>query len=269
MKLGIGTYTYMWSIGFPGFAPMKPMRAMDLVAQAQKLDVRVLQFGPNLPLYELPSAELQALLEACRSSDIDLEVGTRGIETRHLERLIAFTRECGVSLLRSVPELEGQVPSGKELTSALRAIRPALERARVTLALENSRVPARELEGALEDAGSEWIGVTLDTANSLAIPEGTCEVANCLARWTRCLHLKDFAIRREWHAMGFRVEGRPAGQGQLNIPWLLDLVARQGSRANAILELWPPEQQDGEQTVALEKQWAEESIRYLRTLVKE
>ena len=69
--------------------------------------------------------------------------------------------------------------------------------------------------------------------------------------------------------MGFRVQGRPAGQGQLNVPRLLELLGSAGARCNAILELWPPQQASLHETIALEHQWAEESIAYLRTLIKE
>jgi 3-oxoisoapionate decarboxylase len=269
LKLGIGTYTYMWSIGFPGAEPEAPMRAIDLVSKAHEFGVRVVQFGPNLALYELDPGELQEVLSACSAWGIEIEIGTRGIETDRLERRVDFTVRCGAGLLRTVPEVQGRVPERKELVTLLRAIEPSLRRAKVRLAMENSLIPATALDAALSEANSEWLGITLDTVNSLAIPEGTEEVARRLARWTHCLHVKDFAVKREWHMMGFRVEGRPAGQGQLNVPWLLKLIEEDGARANAILELWPPEQATLRETIALEQQWAGESIGYLRTLIEE
>ncbi|MFN7996354.1 MAG: sugar phosphate isomerase/epimerase family protein [Bryobacteraceae bacterium] len=269
MKLGIGTYTYMWSIGLPGTAPENPMRAIDLIRKAHELGIRLVQFGPNLALYDLLQNELDEVLSACRAWNIELEVGTRGIEAERLKPLIAFTRDCGAKLLRTVPEIGGGVPSREELVPLFRAIEPILAEAEVRLALENSLIPAAELDAALQAIGSEWLGITLDTVNSLAIPEGTEEVARRLARWTCCLHIKDFAIRREWHMMGFRVEGRPAGKGQLNVPWLLQLLRSEGAQCNAILELWPPEQPGLQETIALERQWAAESVQYLRTLIEE
>ena len=269
MKLGIGTYTYMWSLGFPGTDPETPMRAMDLLRAARKLGVRVAQFGPNLPLYELPSAELDEVLSASREWGLELEIGTRGVDTEHLRRMVAFTARCGASLLRTVPEIDGRDPSCDELTPLLRAIEPELRRSGVRLAMENSRMPASAMREALTAVNSEYVGVTLDTVNSLAIPEGTEEVSGALARWTCCLHVKDFAVQREWHMMGFRVEGRPAGQGQLNIPRLLALLESEGARCNAILELWPPQQATLRETIALEQRWAAESVTSLRTLIKE
>jgi sugar phosphate isomerase/epimerase len=107
----------------------------------------------------------------------------------------------------------------------------------------------------------------LDTVNSLAIPEGTEEVVQTLARHTLCLHIKDFVVQRVWHMMGFTVEGRPTGKGQLNVPWLLDTLRAAGVSPNAILELWPPEQKTLQETIALEQAWAVESINYLRQYI--
>lgn len=267
MKLGIGTYTYMWSIGFDGAVPAHPMRALDLIDKARDLDIHVVQFGPNLPLNELPEPELQEILSACRAGQIEVEIGTRGIEAGPITRMIEFAARCGVSLLRIVPEIQGRVPHGAELLSSLRAIEPIAREAGVCCALENGLIPARELDRALQTLSSKWIGITLDTVNSLAIPEGTEEVVSRLGRWTRCLHVKDFTVIRDWHRMGFRVEGRPAGSGQLHIPWLMEQLA--GTNCNAILELWPPPISTLEETIATEHQWAEESVRYLKSLMTE
>lgn len=270
MKLGIGTYTYMWAIGFEGARPERPLRALGLVERARALGVEVVQFGPNLALNELPPAELSEVLAACRQYGLELEIGTRGLQPDHLLRMAEFTGACGSKLLRTVPELPGgAVPSAGELAAALNAVEAGFRRADVLLALENSLMPSAAIDEALAAAGSEFFGVTLDTVNSLAIPEGTGEVVGRLAKWTRCLHVKDFVVRREWHFMGFRVEGRPAGQGQLNVPLLLRRLREAGARANAILELWPPPQSSPAGTIALEERWAQESIAYLKKVIRE
>jgi len=269
VKLGIGTYTYMWSIGFPGAEPEVPLRALDLIEKAVKLGINVVQFGPNLSLLELSPNELDEVLSASRQLGLELEIGTRGVGTSHLRRLIDFTVQCGASLLRTVPEIDGRVPRSLELTELLKAIEPDLRRAGVRLAMENSLMEAAAMRDALRACDSEYVGVTLDTVNSLAIPEGTREVAEALAPWTCCLHVKDFTVTREWHMMGFRVEGRPAGQGQLNVPQLLQVLNSAGARCNAIVELWPPPQSSLRETIALEQRWVLESVTYLRSLIKE
>ena len=56
--------------------------------------------------------------------------------------------------------------------------------------------------------------------------------------------------------MGFSVQGRPAGEGQLNVPKLLEKFVDAAPETNAILELWPPEQGTLEDTIRLEDAWA-------------
>jgi sugar phosphate isomerase/epimerase len=251
----------MWSIGFEGAAPTSPLGHLDLLAKARELGVRVVQYGPNLPVDALSETDLGRLVESAALWEIELEVGTRGLGVDHLRREIELTRRAGASLLRTVPE------EGEDLETSLQAIAPVLAGSGVRLAIENSKIPAATLAEALHRLRSPWIGITLDTVNSLAIPEGTEHVARALAPYTFCLHVKDFAVARAWHMMGFQVEGRPAGQGQLNIPWLLKLLQEAGASCNAILELWPPEQQSLQETIALEQAWAIESISYLRRYI--
>ena len=88
-----------------------------------------------------------------------------------------------------------------------------------------------------------------------------------LAPWVVSLHVKDFCIRRADHQMGFVIEGQPAGQGRLDVPWLLDQLRAAGRRPNAILEQWPPPEATIQQTIAKEHAWLQQSVTYLRTLI--
>ena len=270
MKLGIGTYSYMWSIGFPGAEPERPLGALGLLEIAVRLGVRVVQFGPNLPLGALSHDARQAVLEHARANSVEIEIGTRGLETEHLRGQLELAHQAGSTLLRTVPELEGgRVASIPEIREHLLAIAPALAKARIRLAMENGRIPAQQLADLLDSLQSPWLGITLDTVNSLAIPEGTEQVVRLLARHTMCFHVKDFVVERAWHMMGFVVEGRPAGKGQMNFPWILEQLRAAGSSPNAILELWPPPQANLGATTALEQAWAQESIRWLRQYILE
>ncbi len=83
-----------------------------------------------------------------------------------------------------------------------------------------------------------------------------------LAPAALCFHVKDFRVRREWHNMGFRVEGAPAGKGQHDITWSLGKL---GPRCqSAILELWPPELPSREEAIAQEESCVRENIAVLR-----
>jgi sugar phosphate isomerase/epimerase len=258
----------MWSIGFPGAQPRNPMTALDLLAQAREFGLHLVQYGPNLSLGTLPGPQLDGLLARAKEWDIELEVGTRGLGLEHLRQQLALAGYVGSKILRTVPELEGgKAPNAEELTASLQAILPDLAAAGIKLAMENGKIPAAVLDQVIRSLSSPWVGITLDTVNSLAIPEGTEQVVRMLAPHTVCLHIKEFVVKRAWHMMGFVVEGKPAGQGQLNVPWLLEVLRAAGASGNAIVELWPPEQKTIEETIALERAWAVESIPYLRRLI--
>ena len=81
----------------------------------------MVQFGPNLPLFEMPPGELGELLSSSRQMGLELEIGTRGLETPHLRRLIDSTVRCGASLPRTVPEIDGRGLSSGELAELLKA----------------------------------------------------------------------------------------------------------------------------------------------------
>lgn len=265
MKLGIGSYTYMWSIGVPGDPPPSPMSALDLLSKARELDAAVVQYGPNLSLVDLPGNQFEELIARAQRYQIEIEAGMRGFDLPELRRHLEVCRRAGARLLRTVSsyQMTDPVPDEAELRAALELLTPDLAAAQVCLAIENATIPAATLARVLDRLASPWLGVTLDTVNSLAIPEGTEYVACTLAPYVRCLHVKDFVVQRVWHTMGFTVEGRPAGEGRLNIPWLLDLLRREGATGNAILELWVPRGGTLEATIALEQSWALSSMQYL------
>ena len=264
MKLGIGTYCYMWAHGVEGHRPGEPMSAVRLLERCVELGVKVVQFGPNLPLNEEQAIELSA-----RAADlgIEVEIGISGLTLDDIRRGLKLCHITRSTLLRTVDLYQGRARPADELESCLRAALPGVEAAGVRLAVENALTPCDELAQVLDEIGSPALGVTLDTVNSLAIPEGTRQVVEALARHTLCLHVKDFRVSRIWHMMGFTVEGTPAGQGQLDVPWLLGRLAQAGRDPNAILELWVPQQGTPEETIALEDSWVESSISYLRRLI--
>ena len=82
-----------------------------------------------------------------------------------------------------------------------------------------------------------------------------------------CVHYKDFTIRRAWHMMGFICEGTPAGKGMVDTQWLLDTLKSSPYDFNVIIELWPPEQDTLDETIALERAWLNESVAYLRQFI--
>ncbi len=270
MKLGIGSYTYTWAVGVPGQSPGRPMTANDLLDRAGQLGVGVVQFADNLPLDPFSPEELEGLDLHTRELRISVEVGTRGIAPEHLARHIGIASFLRSPILRVIVDSGEHRPGEDEIVELLLGMVPRLRNAGICLAIENhDRFRARSLARIVERIGSMHVGICLDTVNSFGALEGPDTVVETLGPWTVNLHVKDFAIERVSHAMGFVVEGRPAGRGRLNVPWLMERLRAFGRDPNAILELWTPPGETLEETIARESEWAGDSIKYLRSLIPE
>jgi len=242
MRLGISSYTYGWACGGPGRPSPRPLRPMDLLERAHSLEVGVLQICDNAPLDALSPDELDALQARAEEWDIAIEIGTRGIDQENIARHIAVAR--------------------------IKTFVPDLETAGVCLAIENhDRFKAVALANIVERIGSDKVGICLDSANSFGALEGPQVVVETLGPYAVNLHLKGFIVRRFDHNMGFAIQGCPLGQGDLDVPWVLDALRQMGRDVNAIIEQWTPPEARLDETIRKEETWAAESVRYLRTLI--
>ena len=268
MRLGISSYTYTWAIGAPGHPPEQPMGVIELLNKAAQLGVRVVQIADNLPLDRLPPGELDALEQQAATLGIRIEVGARGIAPDQLRAYLRLAERFHSPILRVVVDTVAHHPGADEVVEMVRACVPELERAGVCLAIENhDRFPVRALARIMERVDSGAVGICLDTVNSFGALEGPDVVVEALGPWTVNLHVKDYVIFRASHMMGFAVEGRPAGQGRLNVPWLIDQLRAMGRDPNAILELWTPPDNTLSDTIAKEDGWAAASVEYLRRYI--
>jgi sugar phosphate isomerase/epimerase len=269
MRLGIGSYTYVWSVGVPGFPPPpRPLTAEQLLDRAADLGVRLVQIADNLPLDTFTDAALDRLERHAAELGITLEIGTSGIAAGHLRRYVQIAGRLKATVMRTLIDTPGHQPDVDEAVAALREVKSDFERAGVCLAVENhDRFRATTLAEILERTDSQNVGLCLDTANSIGCVENIATLLKVLGPWIVNLHVKDYCIERLPHGKGFVVEGRPAGQGQLDVPRVIEAVKANGRGANAIAELWPPPAQSVVETIAQEEAWARESVRYLRHFI--
>jgi 3-oxoisoapionate decarboxylase len=269
MQLGISSWTYTWAIGVPGQLPPEPLGARGLLDRAARLGVRRVQIADNLPLDALPAAELEGLERQARKTGIQVEVGTRGIAPAHLRSYLALAQRFGSPILRIVVDKGAHHPEPQEIVETLRPLMPEFDRAGVTLAIENhDRFRAATLADIVRRIDSPRVGICLDTVNSFGALEGPDVVVRELGPLTVNLHVKEFVVTRASHMMGFAIEGRPAGQGMLNVPWLLAELAAMGrDPTGAIIELWTPPEPTLAASIEKEHRWAVQSVEYLRRLI--
>ncbi|NNE78318.1 MAG: TIM barrel protein, partial [Pricia sp.] len=102
----------------------------------------------------------------------------------------------------------------KDSVHALQRVEPILRKHKIKLAVENHKDwRADEFLEILKGLDSEWIGVTLDTGNNIALLEDPMEVVQALAPFAYSVHLKDMAV--EEYEDGFLMSEVVLGDGFL------------------------------------------------------
>jgi 3-oxoisoapionate decarboxylase len=268
MKLGISSYTYTWAVGVPGSIPAKPLSAYDLLDKVSSFSLGVVQIADNLPLEKLSLGELDDLYHYAKGKGVSIEMGGRGLNPEHTMECLLTAEKLNSPVLRMVIDAQGFEPDLQTIISIIRELDREFKSRNIKLAIENhDRLKAREFEKIIQAVGSDLVGICLDSVNSMGAGEGFKTVSEILIPYTINLHIKDFTIFRISHKMGLVIEGRPAGQGLLDIPELIERTEGTGLCHSAILELWTPPEPTLEQTISKEAAWTEESIRYLITLL--
>jgi sugar phosphate isomerase/epimerase len=263
---GIGSFAFGWAVGHT----QQRFDEHAVLDFARVHGLRVVQIGDNLPVHTWAPERLERFTRATRAADISIELGARGLTEAHLAEYLNRCADCGARLLRFVADASSYHPSADDVIAILKNAAPVLAEAGVTLALENhERFPAVVLRRIVEDAGSPNVGICLDTANSLGAGEGLGAVTDVLAPLTVNLHVKDVQITRLPHMMGFVVEGRPLGAGQLAIASTIEKVLQHGRCRTVILEAWTPPAETIEQTIEQEFASAVVSAERLKALLSD
>ncbi|NSW93426.1 MAG: TIM barrel protein [Bacteroidales bacterium] len=269
MELGLSSYTYTWAVGVPGHLPRKPLTAIGLINKTYTAGLRLLQIADNLPVESMTPDEIDKISKFARQKKVRIEYGARGLTFDHAIRCLFLAERFDSEILRMVIDAPGFEPDLATVKSILRDLLPELKQRKIKLAIENhDRFKAKEFAEMVEYTASEWIGICLDSVNSMGAGEGFETVSEILLPYTINFHVKDFTIFRMFHKMGIVIEGRPAGKGMLNIPDMLHKLNEYGKCRSVILELWTPPEPDIEATIQKEEKWAVESIEYLTKLLK-
>ncbi len=264
MTAGISTYTYTWAIGVPGNMPEKPMDVFGLIEKATNLDISVVQIADNIPLEAFSDDQLHKLKSYADEKGIALEIGTRKLTTDRLNQFIEIADILKSKILRFVVDGKQFEPSLLQIEETIRPFLATLGEKGIYLALENhDRLFTKDFVALLKKLDSSWVGICLDTVNSMGAGEGLETIMERLGPYTVNFHVKEFSVKRHSHAMGFEIQGMPLGKGMLP---LKETIKHIGPKCEtAILEQWvPPEVGNLQATIQKEDLWAKESVEFLK-----
>ena len=113
---------------------------------------------------------------------------------------------------------------------------PVLKRHGVRLAIENHKdYRVLELLDLVKRIGSQYVGVCVDTGNSIALLEEPMAVVEALAPWAVSVHLKDMAVKE--YEEGFLLSEVPLGDGFLDLKAMVSTLRRAAPKARFSLEM--------------------------------
>jgi sugar phosphate isomerase/epimerase len=266
LKLGVGSWTFPWSIGVSGYPlPERPLDAFAILELAESLGVGVVQYADNLPLHLLSRSELLDLRREADRLGVAIEAGTRGIGKELLLEYLEIAGTLGAGLVRTlIVEEAGRLSPG-EAGRLLHRVLPAYREENVVLAVENYELySAAEYRTLMSALAGEHCGVCLDTINNFGTLETPVQVVEQLGEFAVNLHYKDFVVGRTDTGMGYSIRGAPAGRGALEARWLLETIGAHGKCRSVVLEQWVPFLESLEATRRRELDWAREGVGFLR-----
>ncbi|SDG68147.1 sugar phosphate isomerase/epimerase [Microbacterium sp. 77mftsu3.1] len=262
--IGLGTYAFFWAHSERAPAPLSLIGAFEAT---RELDVDLFQICDYAPLTEMSDREVRDAARAARELGLRIELGTKGIDTAHLERFLALAEMFDATLLRSMVFGPDSRPSLDEAGALLRDIRSSLDTAGVTLALETyEQIATADLVRLVRDADSPRIGVCLDPANVVARLEPPRACVEEAADLVVDIHVKDFAFDRQPGWVGFTYSGARMGEGLHDYRHLVDTVRPRQRGISEIVEHWLPWQGDPETTIRTERDWTRATLDHLRSI---
>nr|WKN37987.1 TIM barrel protein [Tunicatimonas sp. TK19036] len=248
MRMGVVVHSYAsrWqskaeSQKYAGFAD-----AIDLLEHCHQIGAGGVQVGVR----DWSSGFAKQVREAREKMGLYLE-GSIGLpktadDVAAFDQEVSHAKEAGAQVLRTVclsgrryenfhSREEFQEFKKKSLAS-LQWAEPVVRKHKMKLAVENHKDwRAPELANLLQQLDSEWVGVTLDFGNSIALMEDPMEVVKTLVPYLFSTHVKDMAV--EEYEDGFLMSEVPLGEGILDLPEIVSLCKKHNPEVTFNLEM--------------------------------
>lgn len=259
MQLGLSTYSFFWQI-----SKINPnhLTLEEIIKETRSYGLNLLQICDYPELETYSDQKLFHVANIAKEHGVKLEVGTRGISISKMTEYLKICKLLGSKTLRTMLNDSILIPNQSEAIQLLKEIAPAYEEQGIQIALETyEQRKTAELIDIIKEVNSNSLGICLDPANCIANLEVPEDVVKLSAPYVNNLHLKDFEFTRKDGWVGFSLIGTIFGEGQLDTTLMMKILKERQKQSNAIIEFWLPLQETMEETVQLEKQWIEKSIK--------
>jgi sugar phosphate isomerase/epimerase len=236
MRLGLDTYSLRWQ-GWDAF------RLLDYAAG---LGLDNVQFSERGTLASLDPAYLERLKQRADDLGLSIELGMLSFDRfssffrpeygsgeQQLADLAHAARVVGSPIVRCLlggqAERLGPIPFQQHVAEVLRVLRtvgPLARELGIKVAVENHGgvdFLARELRALVETAGTDSVGVCLDTGNPAYAAEDPVVSAEVLAPYVVATQVRD---TRVWTvAEGAMAQWTPLGQGNVDLVRIRDILS--------------------------------------------
>ncbi|MEJ7645480.1 MAG: TIM barrel protein [Chryseolinea sp.] len=246
MGIVVHSYASRWnsktnSHQFPGFKD-----ALDLLTHCHHIGAAGIQVGVKGWTKDFSNQVRDRREKFNMYVEGSIAVPFQAGDVSEFEKEVIAAKEAGATVLRSVctsgrryEVYHSAADFEKAHTEALAALRlaaPILQKHKMKLAVENHKDwRAPELVGIIKKLDSEWIGVTLDFGNSIALMEDPMEVVTTLAPYLFTTHVKDMGV--DECEDGILLSEVPLGQGILDLPAIVAICKKNNSDATFNLEM--------------------------------
>ena len=269
---GLASYSFPCSCGYarrkdkPNLQnPMNAYALADLAAQNGLSSIEI-PLDVDMMLPDISNGTIDAFKSYLDQRNLGLMVDTGIVDPDKLAKIVPAAARAGVKVIRAVVSgilegnrytiVNGADPNGsgwgkltlgggpkgsnwqiylEEIHRRVQAVLPLLKEYDMVLALENHQDCTSDELLAFCDIDPNFIGITLDAVNPLAVCEEPYEFARKVGPHLHDVHLKDYTVRAT--PSGYRLVRAAVGQGVIDWARLLALVAEMAPKAYLHIEL--------------------------------
>ncbi|MCY7356842.1 MAG: sugar phosphate isomerase/epimerase [Rudanella sp.] len=248
MGMGVVVHSYgsRWnsktpSTKYPGFA-----NAIDLLDHCHKIGSGGVQVVVNRWTDDFAKSVRDRREKLGMYLEGSISMPKKPEDVPAFEQDVIRAKEAGARVLRSVcsngrryENLHSAAEFAtmqKNAMTSMKLAEPVLRKQGVKLALENHKDwRSKELAAMMKEISSEWIGVTLDFGNNMALMEDPMDVVQTLAPFVVSTHVKDMGL--EAYADGFLLSEVPLGKGVLDLPTMVAVCKKSNPAVTFNLEM--------------------------------